>query len=124
MPTEYTGSVGVNFFRSEEIYETNKDSLVDTDIAFVPFNGMELSGDTEGYVRDESTGLTIQWSYGTAGRTWTFPVPFTAVYYAASSSNSTSKSSSGLDYVNNVTNTSMKSLGHGDGSYLIAIGIS
>lgn len=83
-----------------------------------------LTQGDSGWTRDKTTGLTIQWSYGTASRTWTFPRPFTAVYYAASSSVSTGKSSSGLDYVNNVSTTGMTNLGFGSDSYLIAIGIS
>lgn len=125
MATEYKGALRVNFFPSEESYDTNKNSLTDTDISFIPFvGGMSLSEGQSGWVRDESTGLTIQWSYGESSRTWTFPRPFTEVYYAASSSVSTGKSSSGLDYVYDVTTTGMKNLGFGSGSYLIAIGVS
>lgn len=124
MAQEYKGSLRVNFFPSQESYKKNKESLTDTDISFVPFFGMELSKGQEGFARDEETGFTIQWSYGASSRTWTFPQPFTEVYYAASSSESTGKSSSGLDYVNKVTKTNMSSLGYGSNSYLLAIGIS
>lgn len=125
MAQEYKGSLRVNFFPSQESYDTNKNALTDTDVSFIPFvGGMSLSEGESGWVRDESTGLTIQWSYGASSRTWTFPRPFTEVYYAASSSESTGKSSSGLDYVNKVTKTNMSSLGYGSNSYLLAIGIS
>lgn len=118
MAQEYTGSLKANFFPSEDSYTTNKGSLTETDISFIPANTIvETYQDGTEWYRVFSDGWVEQGGFvagsGYNTKTITFLKPMADTNYLALNTSSTSSSvTSGYGGMSSLTTTTVVSYCH------------